>query len=202
MINQDTQRWCEATGCRVLRNLGLAEGNVVADLGCREGRYVIPAARVVGRTGRIYAIDRDVEALKRLEQRAAVCGLTNIRIVCADFLRGPLALAPSSVDLALLFDILHGAFFSEPRQRIDLLQHVRQVLKPRGLLAIYPTHSARHGPPRGQLEAEIHQAGFREIDRSRRHLLHDDRLVRGWVLVYKTRRLQRSSTEHAAHETW
>lgn len=185
MINQDVQQWCQMTGHRVLRNLGLSEGDVVADLGCREGRYVIPAARIVGRTGCVYAIDRQRESLNELKECARGYGLTNIRTIRADFLRKVLPLQPASFDLVLLFDVLHGVFFPEAAQRIALLERVRDILKPAGRLAVYPTHAAKYGPSHRQLEIDIHQAGFREIGRSRRRLLHDDRLVRGWVLVYR-----------------
>ena len=201
MINSDVHTWCATTGRRVLRGIGVSEGDAVADFGCREGRYAIPAARIVGRTGCVYAIDRQRESLNELKERARGYGLTNIRTVRADFLRKVLPLQPDSFDLVLLFDVLHGVFFPEAAQRIALLERVRDILKPAGRLAVYPTHAAKYGPSHRQLEIDIHQAGFREIGRSRRRLLHDDRLVRGWVLVYKTRRLQRSSTEPAAQET-
>jgi len=185
MIDADVQIWCEATGRRVLRRIGVSEGDTVADFGCREGRYAIPAARIVGRSGRVYAIDRDRSPLTQLEERAQSYGLTNIRTIFADFSHGALPFAPASLDFVLLFDVLHTVFFPESAQRVALLRRVREILKLRGSLAVYPTHGAQYGPTRRQLEIDIHEAGFHEVDRSRRRLLHDGQLVRGWVLVYQ-----------------
>ena len=177
----------------MLRRIGLSEGDAVADFGCREGRYAIPAARVVGPTGCVYAVDREREALEQLKQRARSRGLMNIRAIEADFSRRNLPFDRASFDLVLLFDVLHGVFFPESAPRLALLERVREMLKPDGRLAVYPTHAAAYGPPNKQLEGEIRQAGFREIDRSRRRLLHDDRLVRGWVLIYRPARRQPAS---------
>ena len=193
MIDSDVRTWCEATGFRVLRRIGLREGDTMADFGCREGRYAVPAARIVGRTGCVYAIDRDRRALDELKQRALAYGLVNIRALCADFVSQALPLEGASCDLVLLFDVLHGVYFPEPAGRVALLKRVREILKPGGRLAVYPTHAAKYGPPNRQLELEIYQAGFREIDRSRRRLLHDGELVRGWVFLYETLSVQRSS---------
>ena len=186
MSDSDVRTWCDSTGCRVLRRMGLSVGHTVADFGCREGRYAIPAARVVGPTGCVYAVDRERDALAQLRQRARGLGLTNIRVIEADFSRQTLPVDEASFDLVLLFDVLHGVFFPESGPRLALLKRVREMLKPGGRLAVYPTHAGAYGPPNKQLEGEIRQAGFREINRSRRRLLHDDRLVRGWVLIYRS----------------
>lgn len=185
MVDSDVRTWCEATGIRVLRRIGLSEGDTMADLGCREGRYAVPAARIVGRAGCVYAVDRDRVALEKLKHRARTYGLVNIRALCADFVSQGLPLKPASCDLVLLFDVLHGVYFPEPVRRVTLLKRVHEILKPGGRLAVYPTHAAKYGPSHKQLETDIHQAGFREIGRSRRRLLHDDQFVRGWVLIYK-----------------
>jgi ubiquinone/menaquinone biosynthesis C-methylase UbiE len=169
----------------VLRNLGLKAGHVVADFGCRAGRYAVPAARIVGKRGRVYAIDRDADSLARLELRASELELDNIHPRRVDLLAESLPLEPHTIDVAFLFDVLHGVFFPQKRQRLALFEKVRRAVKPEGRLAVYPTHGRKHGPFMKQLESEIAEAGFREVNRSRRQLLHDDRLVRGWVLVYR-----------------
>jgi ubiquinone/menaquinone biosynthesis C-methylase UbiE len=192
MIDSDVRTWCETIGIRVLRRIGLSEGETMADFGCREGRYAVPAARLVGRAGCVYAIDRDRGALEELKQRARAYGLVNIRALCADFVSHALLLEPASCDLVLLFDVLHGVYFPESAGRVALLRRVREILRPGGRLAVYPTHAAKYGPSQKQLEMDIHQAGFREIGRSRRRLLHDDRLVRGWVLMYQPDKVHQS----------
>ncbi len=185
MPDADVERWCRSTGPRVLRNIGLKAGDVVADFGCRTGRYAVPAARIVGHRGRVCAIDRDADSLARLKLRASELDLDNIHPLRVDLLAESLPLGPHTIDVALLFDVTHGVFFPEKRQRLALFEKVRRAVKPEGRLAVYPTHGRKHGPFMRQLESEIAEVGFREVNRSRRQLLHDDRLVRGWVLVYR-----------------
>lgn len=182
---RDVKGWIQTTGPRVLRNVGLRSGQVVADLGCRLGHISLPAARVVGEAGAVYALDRDTDALENLSRRAARMGLANVQPVVADLLEGPLPLLRRSVDAVILFDVVHGVYFPDAKQRRDLFDKVRWVLRPDGWLAIYPTHARRHGPPLHLLQREITQTGFIEVDRAYRRLLHDERPVRGWVLVYR-----------------
>jgi ubiquinone/menaquinone biosynthesis C-methylase UbiE len=51
---------------------------VFVDIGCGDGFFTILAARKVGETGRVYAVDIDVSAVEKLMQKAKTEGLTNI----------------------------------------------------------------------------------------------------------------------------
>ena len=50
------------------------------DIGCGDGFFAIPAARLVGERGRVYALDVDSEAVDRLRRRAKKEGLTNLSL--------------------------------------------------------------------------------------------------------------------------
>jgi ubiquinone/menaquinone biosynthesis C-methylase UbiE len=173
------------TGPRLLRRIGVRPGHVVADLGCRAGRYALPAAKVVGERGKVHAVDRDAEALATARREAASEGLRQVEVHAVDLLTEALPMAGHSVDVVLLFDVMHGAFFPHHDHRASLLRRVRRVLRLDGLLAVYPTHARRHGPSLRTLDEDIREQGFEEISRSRRRLLHDDELVRGWVILYR-----------------
>ena len=62
----------------ILANIALRHGMTFVDIGCGEGFFALPAARIVGETGRIYALDGRDEAIDRLNQQAAREGLNNI----------------------------------------------------------------------------------------------------------------------------
>jgi cobalt-precorrin-6B (C15)-methyltransferase len=51
---------------------------MVLDFGCGSGTYTIPAAKAVGATGRVYALDINPRALDRVERKAERAGLRNI----------------------------------------------------------------------------------------------------------------------------
>ena len=53
-----------------LQQIGIRRGQTVLDFGCGCGTYTIPATRIVGEQGRVYALDKDEEALDELMQKA------------------------------------------------------------------------------------------------------------------------------------
>lgn len=185
MADDDVQHWLDWTGPRVLRNMGVASGQRVLDFGCRSGRYAVVAAQVVGPDGHVYGVDRDPTALKDAKRLARSCGLSNLEWIALDVQEKALPFVPGTIDVALLFDVTHAVFFPTPEQRRDLFAEVHRVLSPAGRMLIYPTHVRQHGPPRAQLYAEVEASGFVEASRRRRHLLHDDQPVRGWVIDYR-----------------
>ena len=185
MADEDVQHWLARTGPRVLRNMGAAPGQVVLDLGCRHGRYAVVAAQVVGPNGHVYGVDRDPTALKDAKRLARSCGVSNLKWIALDIREKALPVDPGTIDVALLFDVTHAVFFPMPEQRRDLFAEVHRVLSPDGRMLIYPTHVRQHGPPLAQLHAEVQASGFVEASRRRRHLLHDDQPVRGWVIDYR-----------------
>ena len=71
-------RWLETLGENFVRRIGLKPGQTVVDFGCSQGNYSIPAAKVVGNTGRVYALDRDREALRELAKLKDADGLSNV----------------------------------------------------------------------------------------------------------------------------
>jgi len=48
------------------------------DLGCGEGFFTLPAAGIVGNKGKVYALDVNPEAIKRLVKKAARLNLNNL----------------------------------------------------------------------------------------------------------------------------
>lgn len=117
---------------KILEDAGVSPGQVVLDYGCGIGSYAIPAARMVGDGGRVYALDIHPLAIESVERRARKEHLTNIKTICSGL---DTDLAGSSVDTILLYDVLH----SVPNQQA-LLQELYRVLKAGGRLSILPDH--------------------------------------------------------------
>ena len=65
----------------LLRRLGLARGDTVADIGCGPGFFTLPAADIVGDEGVVLAADIQGEMLSAIRSRAAEHGLTNVHVV-------------------------------------------------------------------------------------------------------------------------
>ncbi|MEI8328319.1 MAG: methyltransferase domain-containing protein [Candidatus Taylorbacteria bacterium] len=64
-----------------LNKLGLADGMKIVDIGAGSGFYSIEAAKRVGATGRVYAVDVQKDLLERLRSVAGSQGLHNIEVV-------------------------------------------------------------------------------------------------------------------------
>ena len=119
----------------MLQQIGIRSGQTVLDFGCGYGAYTIPVAEIVGRQGKVYALDKDNEALDELMQKAESGGLKNIeRMGTSGELE--IELADDSVDAVLLFDVFHSFYFPEAEDRKRLLGELYRIMKPSALLSI------------------------------------------------------------------
>ena len=113
---------------RVLRELGLRRGLVVADVGAGPGFWTIPLARRVGRRGRVFALDPEPAALDLLRRRLAKARVQNVTPVLNDD-RTPM-LPDDTCDLAVIVNVYHH--FAEPA---SFLRRMARCLKRGGRLA-------------------------------------------------------------------
>ena len=168
-----SDRLCE----EVLRSIGIKRGSVVLDFGCGSGNYTIPAARIVGEEGVVYALDKDEEALDELMRRAESEGLNNVRRIDT---KGEvnLKLDDESVDVVLLYDIFWYFPLSDPRLT-SLLKEAYRVLRGSGLLSVIPKHI---DPER--LREKIEGIGFRLRSVYSGAVLHDGVIEKGRILNF------------------
>ena len=169
----------ESYALKILKSSGIKEGQSVLDFGCGSGAYAIPAAKIVGGKGNVYALDKDRQALEELMLRAQKAGLKNIqRIDASENLK--IELDEESVDSVLLFDVFHSYYFPESRQRKGLLGEIHRVLKRDGVLLVYPKHMER------EAEKEIKSLNFSTQTICSGTLIHDGKeLLAGEVLVFR-----------------
>ncbi|MFN2165181.1 MAG: class I SAM-dependent methyltransferase [Anaerolineae bacterium] len=125
------REWFRDPGAE-LAEAGVYEGQVVLDYGCGIGSYALPAARLVGSTGVVYALDIHPLAIQAVERRARKEDIANLQTICSDRDTG---LLDGSLDLVLLYDVLHAV----PDKR-GLLTELHRVLKTSGRLLVKPDH--------------------------------------------------------------
>lgn len=187
-MEADIRRWLRGDGQIFLKEIGLKEGQHVLDFGCGEGHYTIPAAKVVGKEGRVYAVDKDKEVLDELMRTAKSEGLKNIVPIKTS---GDLEidLSDDSVDVALLYDVVH---YMEVEERSAIYEGVCRILKADGLLSVYPKHHRLDEPlwtlsdvELEDIVGEIESANFHFERKFFRQLIHDDNYNRGYVLNFK-----------------
>ena len=110
-----------------VRKLNLKEGQKILDYGCGIGSYTFPAANLVGERGKVYALDKQPLAIKKIKERARREGFYNIDTILSDRDTG---LPDESVDVILLYGVL-----PEIKHKESLLRELYRVLKPNGYLS-------------------------------------------------------------------
>src|SRR6185437_11665488 len=111
----------------VIAQTGLQQGDVVADLGCGHGFYVLPAAQMVGPSGVVYAVDLMEEKLGATISISNQFGYKNVRVVQADLAQPITDITYNSCDLVIVGNILHLM-----PQKEELIKNVYRLLKPGG----------------------------------------------------------------------
>ena len=118
---------------RRLERIPLKEGMVVVDYGCGSGSYTIPAAKLVGPEGKVFAVDIQPLAIKTIKEKVTRESLTNIEAILVDSYNT--GIQGSSVDLVLLIDALHMI-----SNRDALFQEIHRLLKQDGLIFMDSGH--------------------------------------------------------------
>jgi ubiquinone/menaquinone biosynthesis C-methylase UbiE len=115
-----------------LAKMGLSDGMKVVDLGAGSGFYSMEAAKRVGASGRVYAVDVQKDLLERLRGVAASQGIRNIEVVWGNAEKiGGLRLKESLADRVIASNILFQ--ITKPD---DFALEVKRVLKPGGKVLV------------------------------------------------------------------
>mgnify|MGYP006305310769 CR=1 FL=1 len=146
---------------KTLKKCGLRPGDVVADIGCGTGYFTVPAARIVGEEGWIYAIDTSPRMLDELRIRMKGEKLSNVEILHSGEYRIPVQ--KGSCTFVLLSAVLH-----EVENKRKFLSEIKELLHPEGTLAIleWNTLQPEEGPPlkeriaAAELSQMLMDAGF------------------------------------------
>ena len=118
----------------MLSEVGISEAQSVLDFGCGSGTYSIPAAKLVGKNGRIYSLDISQKALQTIINKAEREGLDNIITLLST---GSIetSIENEEINHVLLIDVLQ-----EISNTKTLLEEIYRILKPDGLMIVYPMH--------------------------------------------------------------
>jgi len=119
----------------ILIAAGARTGMTILDFGCGPGGFSLAAARLGGPNGRIYALDIQPQALNLVRRRARKQGNGNIYPVDPAGMDG---LPARSVDMALIYDVLHG--MEDDEWRHAAVRAIHRLLKPKGVLSVSDHH--------------------------------------------------------------
>ncbi len=153
----------------VFNELKLVKGQSFLDIGCGSGDYSLHASKIIGDSGRVYAIDKWEELINNLTQRAISNGLKNIKGKVADISVDKLPFEDSSIDVCFIATVLHTIDISKYGKNI--FSEISRVLKPNGRLAIIECKKDNNfGPPKHlrlspeEIGSVVLQYGFNRLN--------------------------------------
>jgi ubiquinone/menaquinone biosynthesis C-methylase UbiE len=124
------------------KEIGISEGQNVADIGAGKGYLTIPASTIVGRKGLVYSVEPDPTRSGMIRERAASEGLENVRVLTtgAEHLE---EIPSDSVDLAFAAFSMHH--FDDKQAS---LAEIRRILRSGGRFYVWdrvPGIVMKHG---------------------------------------------------------
>ncbi len=118
----------------ILRHAQLKMGDSVADFGTgREGKIALPAARLVGKEGTVYAVDIVKVILPAVQTKAKLHGLENVTTVWSDLeiYGATRTIRDNFLTAGFLVTVL---FQSKKRQ--EMMQECHRTIRPGGRLVV------------------------------------------------------------------
>jgi len=115
-----------------IKQFHLEEGMIVADLGAGSGAYTRAAAKVVGESGIVYAVEVQKEFLETVAKSAVTERLENIEVIWGDIETiGGTKIDDNKIDAVILSNVL----FQVPNKH-GLIAETKRILKPKGKILV------------------------------------------------------------------
>ena len=144
---------------KLLRAAGLKPGQKVLEVGCGPGFFTIPAAKIVGKEGFVYAVDVHPLAIERVKEKSEKEGIKNVKPILAN--ASDTGLQDQSIDLAFLFGLRYIAGGLE-----NVISEIHRILKPGGVFSFEKTKGSEK-----KLIEEVERGGFTYSERQARIFL-------------------------------
>ena len=140
---------------RVMDILGISQGKIVADIGAGSGWFTVRAARRVGSTGFVFAVDINPEAIRYIDHRIQEENLHNVKTIRS---KGDDPLLPvRRIHAVLLLKTYH-----EVSTPVALLRNLRRSLADGAKVGIIDRNGngENHGVGREIVIREAAEAGY------------------------------------------
>ena len=147
---------------QIIEVLELKPAQTIGDMGSGGGYFSLRFAKIVGKEGKIYAVDTNPEFLEYIKNNAKKEGLNNIipTLVSKD----KLDLPKKSLDLIFMRNVTHHI-----PNRVKYFKSLKQFLKPDGRIAIIEYKKSKiftfrrlfgHYVPKETIIQEMELAGY------------------------------------------
>jgi ubiquinone/menaquinone biosynthesis C-methylase UbiE len=174
-------QWFEDHGVQMVAKLGVRAGDTVVDFGCGVGRYSIPLSKAVEAHGTVYAIERGAEDLAELQRRADRFGAPDsLSVIQSDSIQLE-AIPSESADFLFAFDVLQYV-----EDWASLFSTVDRILKPSGLLHIYPAEIPHPDEvDTAKLTALLETLGFEPAAATEYEMMHNKFRIKDRIYTFR-----------------
>lgn len=144
---------------RVMDILAIKPGAHVADIGAGSGWFTVRAAKRVGNSGVVYAVDINPESIAYIDRRVHREGIANIRAILGN--EDDPKLPENSVDSVLLLKTYH-----EVAHPVLLLRNLRKSLRSGARIGVIDRNGngEDHGIARDLVIQEASQGGYQMVE--------------------------------------
>ncbi|MRT92511.1 class I SAM-dependent methyltransferase [Ancylomarina sp. 16SWW S1-10-2] len=173
--------WLQSEEAKMLKDLGVKNSDYVIDFGCGEGRYTIPLSKIVGKDGHVYAVEQDENTMAILQKRLPLFSNTNtVSFLNINNLETSNTIPDKSIDSIFVFDVLQYI------KDWDLLfSYFFRVLKPEGIICIYPAAIPHPGGVDIKLAfSKLDEIGFQFIKSTKFRMMHNVDMVEDTVYSF------------------
>lgn len=152
---------------RVIEQLALSPGDVVADIGTGKGYFLTRLSAAVGPRGKVYAVEVDDQLVTDLRLQVEQKGLSNVEVIRGEF-HDP-HLPDGTVDLVFTCNTYHHiedrpAYFRQLRTALSpggRIVHIDQRDDINGIIRLFQTTD--HWTNLAEMQREMADAGYQRV---------------------------------------
>jgi len=146
---------------QIIKAIALKPGQSIADVGAGGGYFTLRFAEIVGKEGKVYAVDTNSEFLQFIKSKAKEKGLNNIVTILT---KDKLDLPENSLDFVFMRNVTHHI-----PNRIQYFKNLRRFLKLNSRIAIIEYKRGKfftfrglfgHDVPKETIVGEMKGAGY------------------------------------------
>jgi len=146
---------------QIIEAIGLKHGQTIADIGTGGGYFTLKFAEIVGKEGKVYAVDTNPKFLEFVKRNAKEKGLNNIITI---LIKDKLNLPEKELDFIFMRNVTHHI-----PNRVKYFKNLKKFLKPRGKIIIIDYKKGKtftfrgifgHYIPKETIKQEMNESGY------------------------------------------
>jgi ubiquinone/menaquinone biosynthesis C-methylase UbiE len=153
----------------------VSPGQVVADLGCGPGYFALPLAKLVGRGGKVFAVDFDQKAIERVRKKVSDARLEDVVESWVSSAAELGVIPDQSIDFVLGAELLCCM-----GDHSGALSQIKRILKKEGSAYLSVTKLAKKSDPRSVTKEE-----WRRILEDFRVVQSGETILSRWAVLSK-----------------